>query len=161
MPSQVIRPSKWASGYFKQMPLVELTPGAYVEHYSAMLHMPYVATPDELAEATRIACLSQKGVNLLLQRWVHHNSRAIVSTDVYQQVSSPQFEEADIIEDWCSEREDDGVDSKAATAEIDAWLSDATQTGVSPRESLKEPQYRSPVRQAIRRHLRSLRKNSK
>jgi hypothetical protein len=116
-PAQLIPPSKWITGYFKQMPLAELILNDSPGHYAAMLHMPCVATPTELQAATRTACMSQTGVNLLLQRWVHHNSRAVVGTHLYQEVSSPQFEEADLIEDWCIDREDDGIDLATATAD--------------------------------------------
>ncbi|OBK13969.1 hypothetical protein [Mycobacterium asiaticum] len=156
----ILTPSKWASGHFKQMPLADLIPGTEdkaSQHYSAMLHMPHLATPAELQAATRIACMSQTGVNLLLQRWVHHNSRAIVATHLYQEVSSAQFEEADITEDWCIDREEDGVDIATATTQIDAWLSSATDDGSTHRDLLKNPQKRSHVRKAMRSHLQNMR----
>jgi hypothetical protein len=70
---------------------------------------------------------------------------------------SPQFEEADIIENWCSDREDDGIKLTAAAEEIDAWLGDKSATGISACESLKNVQYRSTVRQAVRKHLKEVR----
>jgi hypothetical protein len=80
-----------------------------------------------------------------------------VGTHLYQEVSSPQFEEADLIEDWCIDREDDGIDLATATAEIDYWLSTVTSGGPSNRELLKDPQHRSGVRKAMRSHLQNLR----
>lgn len=156
MPSRILLPSQWSGKFYKQMPLAELLPGGPQEHHTAMFNKHQLVTPAELEEGTRIACLSQKGVNLLLQRWVHHNSRAVIHSSLYQEVSSPQYEEADIVEDWCTDRLDDGIDVSKATTEIDEWLSDAEKTGVSPRELLKEDQHRSRVRQAVRKHRKNL-----
>jgi hypothetical protein len=158
--ASILAPSKWPAGHFKQMPLAELVPGdgdKAPQHYSALLHVLHLATPAELQRATRIACMSQIGVNLLLQRWVHHNSRAVVATHLYQEVSSAQFEEAEITEDWCIDREDDGVDIATATTQIDAWLSTATDDGSTNRDLLKNPQKRSNIRKAMRSHLQYLR----
>ena len=100
--------------------------------------------------------MSQRGVNLLLQRWVHHNSRVIVPTYDYQDVTSSQYEEADIIEEWCIDREDDGVPLDDATIEIDIWLT-GDRSASSPRNRLEDPQQRSAVRREIRAKLRSVR----
>ncbi len=152
-------PSRWATGYYKQMPLPELKPDQSNQHCQANLTKLYIVTPEMLEAATRIACLSQAGVNILLQRWVHHNSRAIVGTHLYQQVSSPQFEEADILEEWCMDREGDGISLADASHEIHEWLTDSSTAEFSPQESLKEPQYRSQVRMAMRQHLKKIRAN--
>lgn len=149
--------SKWMSGHYRQMPLPELMPDADRKHHAAHLDQPQLVTPAQLKNATRIGCLSQLGVNLLLQRWVHHNSRAAIGTHVYQEVTSPQFEEADIIEEWCIDREEDGISLSTATTEIHSWLRGDAATGVSPQELLKQPQFRSQVRKAVRLHLKQLR----
>ena len=100
--------------------------------------------------------MSQRGVNLLMQRWVHHNSRMIVPTQEYQKVTSAQYDEADIIEEWCIDREDDGVTLDNATVEIDTWLT-GDKSPTSPRARLEDPQQRSAIRRDVRAHLRSTR----
>ena len=79
-PAQVLKPSKWVTGNDKQLPLVELRPGESAATYAARFVDHHLVTPEELEGGTRIACLSQRGVNLLMQRWVHHDSRVIVPT---------------------------------------------------------------------------------
>ncbi len=57
-----------------------------------------IVSPDQLQQAKRIACLSQFGVNLLLQRWIQHNSRVVVPTEKIDEATVSQFDEADLIE---------------------------------------------------------------
>jgi len=117
----------------------------------------YLVGPDDLDLEKRIAILSQTGVNLLLQRWVNHNSRAVIPTFDYQKVSSPAYEEADIIEEWCEERIDAGLGLRAATVEAVKWLREDAGTGVTRQRLLENPQSRSTVRQQLRAALRALR----
>jgi hypothetical protein len=160
IPDRILRPSQWADGHYKQLPLVELRPDENPAHFAAFFTKHYVATPAELRAGTRIACMSQRGVNLLLQRWVHHNSRVIVATQRYQEVSAPQFEEADMTEDWCMDREEDGVPLETAAREVDQWLSEKDSDGVSRRDQLKDEQQRGELRRALRAHLRLLRQGT-
>jgi len=156
-PSSILQPSKWAGGYFKQLPLAELRPDHTTKHYAASFDRHHLVTPAELDAAERIACLSQRGVNLMLQRWVHHNSRVVVPTYMYQEVSSPQFEEADMIEDWCIDRVEDGIGTFDATDEVDKWLSLQDDKGITRRARLQDEQERSELRREIRIHLREVR----
>jgi hypothetical protein len=152
---QVIKPSKW-SGNYKVMPLPELDPQKLAA--AAKFDSLFLVTGDSLGEGRRIACLSQIGVNLLLQRWVHHNSRVVVPTTTYQAVNEAQFEEADIIENWCTDRADDAVELSDAAAEIDAFLSSTSiESGMPNRQLLVVPQKRTTVRRQVRTHLRSVR----
>jgi hypothetical protein len=78
--------------------------------------------PENLIPEKRIACMSQTGVNFLLQRWVHHNSRMVVLTWQYQQTSSGAYEEADLIEECCEERMEAGLAAAKAAFEAMEWL---------------------------------------
>lgn len=158
-PAQVLMPSKWVTGNYKTLPLVGLRPGELPETYAAKFIEHHLVARAELGAGTRIACLSQRGVNLLMQRWVHHNSRVIVPTWMYQEVSAPQFEEADMIEDWCTDRADDGIDAEAATPEVDAWLSEKLD-GESRRDRLKDEQSRAQLRRDLREHLKAVRQST-
>lgn len=156
-PLSIVKPSLWPVGYYKQLPLAELRPDHSTQDYAASFAKPHLVTSEALAAESRIACLSQRGVNLLLQRWVHHNSRVVVPTQRYQDVSAAQFEEADMVEDWCIDRADDGVGTAEATREIDDWLSWRDDAGVSRRDRLMDDQSRSSLRRELRGHLRTTR----
>lgn len=155
IPSQIVKPSRWG-GYLRQMPLAHLMPGTENEHWTAKFDRHHIVTSKQLLDGTRIACMSQVGLNLMMQRWIHHNSRAIVPTWIIQEVTGAQFEEADIIEDWCIDREDDDVAAEAAAKEIDAWLGEEV-SGVKRRDQLKDVQLRAEVRRGATAHLRALR----
>ena len=96
--------------------------------------------------------MSQQGVNLLMQRWVHHNSRVIVPTHEYQVATGSQFDEADIIEEWWIDRAEDGVLLNDAVVEIDTWLT-GDRSVSAPRSRLEDPQQRSSVRRDVRELL--------
>lgn len=93
---------------------------------------------------------------MLMQRWVHHNSRVIVPTHEYQKVTSAQYEEADIIEEWCLDRMYDDVSFEEATVEIDRWLT-GDKNSTTPRARLDDPQQRSAIRREVRAHLQLVR----
>lgn len=142
-------------GRYKLMPLPELSQAG---HFGAHLHEPYLVEASTLQPNNRIACMSQVGVNLLLQRWVHHNSRVIVPTFEYLKVTAEQFEEADLIEDWCDERATTPAEIPAETAAAHEWLRGSSMSpGKRWQELLEDPQTRASVRTAMRRHLRELR----
>lgn len=158
-PTKIISADDWV-GYGKLMPLPDLRPDAETEkqkNHAGYFDALYLADPARLG--TRIACLEPLGVNLLLQRWVHHNSRVVVPSHAYDEVTGGPYEEADIAEDWCESRIADGLDAADATAECVAWLREPSAAGTESRqEMLEEPQRRATIRQAARRHVRCLRR---
>jgi hypothetical protein len=155
---KVIPVENW-TGHVGKMPLPELIPSLETgkRHQAAFFDEPYLVGPDDLALDKRLACLSQTGVNLLLQRWVHHNSRVVVPTATYQEVSSPAYEEADLIEEWCEERVEAALAIHEAAVEAMKWLREDTDGGVTRQRMLEDPQNRSTVRRQMRAALRQLR----
>lgn len=152
--SSLIPFGEW-KGRYKLMPLPELSKEH--GHFAAHLHQPYLVEAEALQPSNRIACMSQVGVNLLLQRWVHHNSRVIVPTFDYQVVTAAQFEEADLIEEWCDDRAADSSYIPAETAAAHNWLrGDSTSPGKRWQDLLEDPQTRATVRTAMRRHIKEL-----
>lgn len=147
------------TGHVGKMPLPESIPAVDTgrRHQAAFFDEPYLVGPDDLALDKRIACLSQTGVNLLLQRWVHHNSRVVVPTATYQEVSSPAYEEADLIEEWCEERVEAAIEVQEAAVEAIKWLREDTDSGVTRQRMLEDPQNRSTVRRQMRSALRQFR----
>lgn len=152
---QLRRPSHWAR-FTRQIPLAELVVDGSVAHYAGFFVDHQLVVSGSLDVSLRVAAMSQRGVNLLMQRWVHHNSRVIVPTQDYQEVTCPQYEEADIIEEWCIDREGDGISLNDAAVEIDSWLT-GDKSASSPRARLEDPQRRSAVRREARLYLRKLR----
>lgn len=135
------------------MPLPELDGSG---SFSATFTDCDVVLSASLIAGNRVASLSQFGVNILLQRWVHHNSRAIIPSHDYQNVTSAEYEEADLTEDWCDERTLLGVDLATATKEAHDWF--RTESGPAGSETwqslLQDPQQRSVVRRAMRAEAR-------
>lgn len=161
-PSYVITrsfPPNRGPGHVSKMPLPDLMPSVDSgrRHQAAFLDELYLVSPDDLAAENRVACLSQAGVNLLLQRWVHHNSRVVVPTVTYQEVTSPAYEEADLIEYWCEERIGAGLGVRDASVEAIKWLREESSGGVTRQMMLEDPQRRSSVRRDMHAALRKLR----
>lgn len=152
---QLLKPDRW-TGFTRVMPLPDLKLSeeqAAVRHQAGYFNKPHIVEPEALGR--RIASLSIRGVNLLLQRWVHHNSRVVVPTSAYLSVIGGVFEEADLIEEWCAEQPE--VDTAVATAECVNWLRDEQADGGPTRQKLLEDeQWRSGVRKQMRQRLREL-----
>ena len=150
-PSAVIPIPGW-SGSYKKMPLPELDGSA---SFAASFAELDVISNEALETAKRVAVLSQFGVNLLLQRWVHHNSRAIIPSSDYQIVTSAEYEEADLTEEWCDERTATGPGLGEVTAEAHEWFRTTAGEGLATWQSLLgDPQQRSAVRRAMRAEMR-------
>ncbi|MCU6479896.1 hypothetical protein [Arthrobacter sp. A2-55] len=146
--------SQW-NGRFKVMPLPVLIGQT---NYVAQLHEPHLVEEAALNSATRIASMSQVGVDLLLQRWVHHNSRVVVPTADYQRATVEQFEEADLIEEWCDERAATATDIPAQLEAVHEWMrGESSSPGKRWQDLLQDPQTRGVVRKAMRRHIKELR----
>ena len=152
----IIPVESW-TGHAGKMPLPSLHPmvTSGKRNQAGFFDELYLVGSRDLDVGKRIASLSQTGVNLLLQRWVNHNSRAVIPTFDYQAVSSPAYEEADIIEEWCEERIDAGLDLREATVEALKWLREDAGTGVTRQRLLENPQSRSTVRRQMRAALRA------
>jgi hypothetical protein len=92
----------------------------------------------------------------MLQRRVKHFSRVTVPTPDFDKANLGVYEEADLIEDWCIEREDQGLKYDEAFAECIAWLCEDLD-GRTRQGLLKDSQQRSTVRKQMTDHLRALR----
>lgn len=153
---RLVQSNEW-TGLYKRMPLPDLggaEPEAEPRHRAAFFEELHVASSQRLGR--RVASLSQFGVNLLLQRWVHHNTRVVVPTFTYQEQTSGVFEEAELVEDWCTEMEG-AVNSEQATRDAAAWLRQpVARGGLMRQELLADPQQRNQIRKDMRTHLKGL-----
>ncbi|MER6655248.1 hypothetical protein ABT248_32505 [Streptomyces sp. NPDC000971] len=112
-------------------------------------------SPAQLDAGTRITCLSHFGINLMLQRRVKNFSRVLVPTFEFQKANVGVYEEADLIEEWCTERENT-IKINEAVAECVGWLQEADGDGRLRQHRLHESQYRSTVRKEMRARLKEL-----
>ncbi|MFT8532154.1 hypothetical protein [Bifidobacterium aquikefiri] len=146
----------WNKGYFNLMPLPALKPAIETgqRDQAADFNNLHIVDPEEFD--TRLAALSQFGVNLLLQRWIHYTSRLIVPTYQIQEVTEAFYEEADLFEDWCFDTTDtcDQESIQQASKQCLEWLR-ADRGGRTYQECLKDPQSRSTVRAEMRKELKS------
>lgn len=98
--------SNWARAPFGTMPLPKLIDGQ--DHSADFINLELIDSPT-LPTCERIAVLSQSGVNLVMQRWVYHSTRLAVPTHTYSDSTVGPFDEADLIEEWVTDRVDDGA----------------------------------------------------
>jgi hypothetical protein len=144
-------PDDWSKGHFKRMFLPDMVDGSFSIEFEDL----DIVNRDEVDIADRVAILSEFGVNLLVQRWIHHNSRVIVPTiTIHLQTTGP-FEEADLFGEATDELLEGGFSEAEAASDIDEWLGQPhVEAGPSRREMLNDPQSRGAIRSALRRHVK-------
>lgn len=155
-PATVAPRSKMADESFKIYPLSQLT--GPEEHFVADFAQVESLDSSDLLAGTRIAILSQEGVNLLLQRWVFHNSRVTISTESFNAASDAEFTEADLAADWIEERFDAGDTLADAEVSFHDWIRAPWNLKETPTQTrqilLRDQQKQSAVRKAMREHLK-------
>ncbi|MGE3813032.1 MAG: hypothetical protein AB7I24_15945 [Candidatus Nanopelagicales bacterium] len=151
-PASLIAREQWTTGFYKITPLPSLVQtGEQVEHRAARFTELLVVSPEELAGYTRVACLAEVGVNLLLQRWVHHNSRVVVPTYRFAQVTGGPIEEAELTEEWVRARVSQKMDRVEAVHECHDFLRGKPHADAPTRQqALEDPQRRADVRRAAK-----------
>lgn len=143
LPSAEFALGDW-KGHYRKMPLPELRDGA---SYAADFTKIEPVASASLAPAARIAALQPVGVNLLLQRLVHHMSRVVVETGLFDVACGPAFAEVELIENWLEAAVDAGHDPAEAARVCHDWLRGGDGGGpTSPQGRLGEPQQRPAVR---------------
>jgi len=157
IPYELLEQRQWL-GRYRIMPLPELVGSDPEPHRAALFTSGYLVIPDSLDLGKRVACLTQLGINLLMQRWVFHNSRVVVPSWKYDEAISAQYEEADCIEEWCDIRGSQGISPEPATVEAAKWLDDDGGGGIARCRLLENPQYRSSIRKAMRKYAKELNK---
>ena len=133
---------RWAKGFFNRMPLAGL-PLDNMFHV-ARLDRFGLALTSEILETTRIACLSHTGINQLQQRLVFHQTRLVVPTAKFHEAFDHTYEEADLLEEWCTDLESTGPGTVSG---FEAWIRGGRP---SRQELLRQPQQRAQVRREMR-----------
>lgn len=148
-------PRDWAAGDYRRFFLPDLMNGL---QYAAEFDEICVVEAASLDPERRLAVLSEYGVNLLVQRWLYHNTRVVVPTYTIGEQTGGQFEEAELLAEGCGALIEAGETHEASVAIIDAWLSTPPTEGMpARRQMLQVPQERSTVRSGLRRQLRDWR----
>lgn len=158
LPQMSATPSDWSRGHFKRMFLPGFE-GENGESVSIEFEAIEVVSREELLDAERLAIMSAAGVNLLVQRWLFHNSRVVIPTVTINDQTTGPFDEADLIFEAVSDLTVMGFGAEEAASWVDSWLSEAAvEGGASRRVTLSDPQQRSAVRSSLRHDVRSQKK---
>jgi hypothetical protein len=151
VPHDPAPPHKWLTGFYDRMPLPHLTgPGG--PFHVASIEMVGRARTEHLAAATRIACLSPFGLNLLQQRMIWNLTRLDVPTRTLWDAFGYTYEEADLLEEWLEEV--DAEERVTRTAAFEVWIRDGAPNTRQAR--LRDPQQRASVRAELRKALSGL-----
>jgi hypothetical protein len=142
-------PPDWSSGNFRRM----FAPDIAESNYSIEFDDIQIVGRESLDRSSRIAILSHYGVNLLLQRWIFHNSRVLIPTSTISEQTVGPMEEADLIWEVLTAR-DPSTEEIDVERTFDEWLGFRSNSGgQSRREMLSDSQQRSSVRAAARREF--------
>lgn len=152
----ILERARWTTSG-KLMPLPDLLPSvtSSKKNQAAFFDDTYHVHRDDLDLNTRVACLSESGLYLLLQRWVFHSSRVVVPASDFEEMNGHLVSEADIIETWCEDAAAYDVDLAQARADAAAWLGEELG-GRSRQHMLRESALRSGVRRGARSAIKAL-----
>jgi hypothetical protein len=139
----------------KLMPLPQLYPNktSNQAHQAAFFEELYLVHPTALELDQRVACLSEVGSYLLLQRWDFHSSRLAPPVWQIEQTNSHVYSEADLIESWCEAALDASISLAQAGVEADAWFSQSNN-GTTRRDMLRTSSLRSQVQREMKEELK-------
>jgi hypothetical protein len=152
--------SHWAKGHFGILPLPNLLLDG--DHYAASFEETGMVSTADLMPDRRICCLTEGGLLLLQQRYVHHLTRVVVPPYRLGQVSGPMLTEVELQEDWNTElvyarveRGEDSGDALAAEAKAfhDFIRSAGREGEVSLQVQLGDPLKQSDVRRKVRQEI--------
>ena len=131
-----ILPSKWRNGCARHFPLHLLRGN---DHAVARYDLFHTVKKDALQAGRRIACLTQYGVSLMMQRWVYYNTRVIVPHSGFHGDDGPPVR-------GNRHDEEDGANSGRTTVsaprftrEIADFLNEKPDDKISRRDQLKDP----------------------
>lgn len=145
-PHNTARAHRWADGFYDRMPLPDLRGTDTFE--AAFFGRMGPAVRNEIESATRIACLSPLGVNILQQRLTCHLTRADIPTGTFWEAFAHTYEEADLLEEWTEDLAGTGASADLAS-EFELWI-----RADNRQDQLRDPQRVASVRLALRATIR-------
>jgi hypothetical protein len=147
---------RWPAGHYGVMPLPELRQRDG-ESLAVAFEEAGTVRAESLQTTGRIAYLTDYGVTVLQQRFLHHHSRIVVPLPDLHAQAAPNFEEADLLHEWLEELVRDPESSEEVarrTRDFDAYLNG---NGGELRDMLKSETTRSTVRKRVRVEMRQRR----
>jgi hypothetical protein len=139
---------QWGDGFFDRMPLPDLP---HLGYCVAWLDRIGRAETALITRSSRLACLSEFGINMLQQRLVCHLTRAEIATFQFHEAFAHTMIEADLLEEWNDSLIAAGYPIEEATARFEEFIRSGTP---SHQEQLLDPQRRASVRVATTRMAR-------
>lgn len=159
-PYQEVPLDAWGTGYLKVFPLPEVWDGRSV---AARLDEFGMVRTEQLDLDARVACLSEEGIRLLLQRFFACFARVTVGLSTLGTALLGPLTEAELLEDWnealARQRVESGADRNDAlteeASEFDAVLSTRNpETGARLRDGLTDSVSASRVRREVREEIK-------
>lgn len=153
---------RWPDSHLRVLPLPAVSAGG---HSAALFEETGMVESTELTFERRIAVLSETGVLLLQQRYVHSLTRAVMQLERLERACGHVLAEAELQEDWCSElvpgRIENGepaADALAAETEaFHAFVTAKEGNDPSIQEMLEEPVRRGDARRRVREEIARVR----
>lgn len=153
--------ANWPSQHLRVYPLPELDPARPDQDYAARFDEFGTVSADELQLDRRAAMLSQRGVLLLQQRFIHSHSRAEIPLNVLLEASAAVFEELELQENWnltfvAPQVEVGGSLPELLVTEAEAFdqIMLTPSKGSTLRGRLQLPAARAEVRRAVNQAIR-------
>lgn len=148
---------KWPLGHIRVFPLPNLESNG--RHFAASFLETGMVSSTDLVPGRRIAMLTEKGLLLLQQRYVHYLTRAVMQLASLQAVCEHVLIEAELHEDWCADLTPPRVASgecleAALAAEAADFLAFITE-GNDPtlQKKLEDPLQQADVRRRVRQEI--------
>lgn len=153
-PHSSIGLASWFAGYFGMMPLPSLRPEEDTLAFAVDFEAAGPAATHEMNLGGRIACLSEYGIVVLEQRFVHHLTRAEIELPVFHKQVAPNLEEASLMEEWLVELVDDPASQTEVTNQTQDFDNFLSQPSDAPlRSALRDPMLRADVRRQVRQEI--------
>lgn len=89
---------RWPTDHPRVFPLRNLT--LEDRHFAASFLETGMVTSSELASQRRVATLTERGILVLQQRYVHYLTRAVMQLEQLEEVCGHVLAEAELLEDW-------------------------------------------------------------
>jgi hypothetical protein len=151
---RAIAEREW-NGFLRIMPLPALQEDE--RNYAARFELLGRVRSSELQAEDRVACLEERGVLLLFQRFTHYLTRFAPPTSALEPLMASVFAEGDLLEEWIVDAIESGGDAIEATREFDQFLSSRAVDGDRDRQSLRDqlgaPERRAFVRRSVRQEI--------
>jgi hypothetical protein len=149
---------QWPTGHYRVQPLPDLRLDHVGENLAVDFELIGTVGSAEIDPAGRIAYLSDYGVTVMQQRFVHQLSRVVVDLPMLHAQAASNFEEAALLHEWLEALVQNAAgvanDVMNQTREFNDFL-DANQKEV--RKLLHDPITRAAVRRRVRAEINARR----